>query len=250
MFDSVGTQSDSRNLQTLVQGMEILGIKPEKLLIANLVTFHDLLLAANSNHNLTRIIEWPDVVARHYLDSLSIIMAMPSLIKGKESILDVGSGFGMPGIALNVVFPENEMIMVDSAKKKIEFIDSVINKMGLRNVTTAWGRAEDLAKCQNHRERYTLVVSRAVATLPVLLELTLPFCRVGGLVVAVKGPRVQDEIYQSINALGKLGGRIEEVLSVKDKLPFLSTHLVLVRKTSETPTNFPRRSGIPKKRPL
>ena len=239
-----------RDLKALKAGCKALGIKLEETAISDLITFHALLDRANSQMNLTKIISWADVVTRHYLDSLSIVLSVPSVMDGKEDIIDVGSGFGVPGIPLTLIFPGNKMVMLDSVGKKINFIKSIVDTMDLANAETAVGRAEEWGKKKEHRQRYSVVLSRAVAALPVLLELTLPFCRLGGVVVAMKGRRALSEVNDSEKALELLGGEIEEVVDVKRKLPFSSGQLVLVRKVSETPEMFPRKAGIPQKRPL
>ena len=137
-----------------------------------------------------------------------------------------------------------------AVKKKVEFIDFAVKEMNLPNVETVVGRAEDIAKKRKHREKYSMVVSRAVATLPVLLEFALPFCSIGGTFIAMKSFRVQSEIDRSENALNLLGGQIDSVVNVEDKLPFLRGKLVVIRKVAETPDIYPRKAGIPKKRPL
>jgi 16S rRNA (guanine527-N7)-methyltransferase len=148
------------------------------------------------------------------------------------------------------MFPGNDLVMLDSVKKKMEFIDFAVKEMNLTNTATVAGRAEDIAKTRKHRENYSVVVSRAVATLPVLLELALPFCNVDGTFIAMKSSRVQSEIDRSENALNLLGGEIDRVVDVEDKLPFLPGKLVVIRKIGETPDIYPRKAGIPKKRPL
>ena len=249
-FDFGPERFERRDLIVLETGLGRLGVEPDKEALFKFLTFHDLLLEANSNINLTKVIGWSDVVQRHYLDSLSVILAAPSLHEGKDIILDVGSGFGMPGFPLNLIFPGNNFFLLESTKKKLTFMDSVIQRMSLSNIETVLGRAEDLAKKECHRENYSLVVSRAVATLPVLLELTLPFCRIGGMVVAMKGAGVGLEISRSTRALKLLGGEIDKVVDVGERLPCSEGQLVVIRKVSETPLSFPRKAGIPKKRPL
>lgn len=249
-FDSVRDSFENRDLEMLEIGLDRLGIQPNKKALSDLLTFHDLLRQANESVNLTKIIEWTDVVQRHYLDSISIVLAVPSLHGGREKILDVGSGFGMPGFPLNLIFPRNRIFLLESVRKKLFFMNSVIQKMHLTNIETVLGRAEDLARNGDHRESYSLVVSRAVAPLPVLLELTLPFCSVGGVVIAMKGADVESEIRLSAQSLKLLGGEIEKVVSVAEKLPSSDGQLLAIRKISETPLNFPRKAGIPKKRPL
>ena len=239
-----------RNLRRLYSGLSSLGIIPQRTSISKLMLFHDLLVDANSKVNLTKVLDWPEVVLRHYLDSLSVVMAVPSLFDERESMLDIGSGFGMPGIPLKVMFPGNDLVMLDSVKKKVDFIDFAVKEMNLTNVDTVVGRAEDIAKNGKHREKYSVVLSRAVATLPVLLEFALPFCSVEGTFIAMKSSRVQSEIDRSENALHLLGGQIDSVVNVEDKLPFLRGKLVVIRKVAETPDIYPRKAGIPKKRPL
>ena len=239
-----------RNLRRLYSGLSSLGIIPQRTSISKLMLFHDLLVDANSKVNLTKVLDWPAVVLRHYLDSLSVVMAVPSLFDERESMLDIGSGFGMPGIPLKVMFPGNDLVMLDSVKKKVDFIDFAVKEMNLTNVDTVVGRAEDIAKNRRHREKYSVVVSRAVAPLPVLLEFSLPFCSVEGTFIAMKSSRVQSEIDRSENALNLLGGQIDSVVNVEDKLPFLRGKLVVIRKVAETPDIYPRKAGIPKKRPL
>ena len=239
-----------KSVKRLHSGLSSLGITPQRTSISKLMLFHDLLVDANTKVNLTKILNWPDVIVRHYLDSLSLVMAAPSLFHEREKILDIGSGFGIPGIPLKVMFPGNDLVMLDSVKKKVEFIDFAVKEMNLTNTTTVVGRAEDIAKTRKHRENYSVVVSRAVATLPVLLELALPFCNVDGTFVAMKSSAVQSEIDRSENALNLLGGQIDSVVNVEDKLPFLRGKLVVIRKVAETPDIYPRKAGIPKKRPL
>ena len=239
-----------RNPQRLHSGLSSLGITPQSTAISKLMLFHDLLVDANSRVNLTKVLDWQEVIVRHYLDSLSVVMAVPSLFDGGENILDIGSGFGMPGIPLKVMFPGNDLVMLDSVKKKVEFIDFAVKEMNLTNTTTIVGRAEDIAKTRKHRENYSVVVSRAVATLPVLLEFALPFCNVDGTFIAMKSSAVQSEIDRSENALNLLGGQIDRVVNVEDKLPFLPGKLVVIRKIAKTPDVYPRKAGIPKKRPL
>ncbi len=249
-FDSGRDTFKNRDLKALEAGLDRLGIRPTKKSISDFLTFYDLLLEANANVNLTKIIEWPDVVQRHYLDAISVFLAVPSLYEGRDKILDVGSGFGMPGFPLKIIFPRNKFFLLESVRKKLTFMNAVIQKMHLSNIATVLGRAEDLAKVESHRESYSLVVSRAVATLPVLLEFTLPFCRIGGVVVAMKGGGVELEIARSTQALKLLGGEIDKVVRVGEKLPCSDGQLVVIRKISETPLIFPRKAGIPKKRPL
>ena len=248
--DSGRDTFENRDLKVLETGLGKLGIDADKKVLSDFLAFHDLLLEANANINLTKIIEWEGVVKRHYLDSMSVFLAVPSLHVGRDKILDVGSGFGMPGLPLNLIFPGNKFFLLESVRKKLTFMNAVIQKMRLSNIDTVLGRAEDLAKLECHRESYSLVVSRAVATLPVLLEFTLPFCSIGGLVVAMKGSGVELEIARSTQALKSLGGEIDKVVSVAEKLPCSDGQLVVIRKISETPLNFPRKAGIPKKRPL
>ena len=202
----------------------------------------------NAKFNLTTITEPQAVQVRHFLDSLSIVQALP--LQDRMRLIDVGTGAGFPGMALAIVFPEIDVTLLESTGKKVVFLDHVIDTLQLSNVHTLKARAEDAGQDRKHRAKYDLVLARAVARLPVLLEYMLPLARVGGHCIAMKGQAAQDEVQQSANALKTLGGKVLTIESVQ--LPTVEdTHyLVIIEKNSPTHREFPRRAGDPQREPL
>jgi len=209
----------------------------------------ELLLAWNRRVNLTAAASAEELYTRHLLDALSLVPIVEArLIPGR--LVDVGSGAGLPGVPLAVARPAWRVTLVEATGKKVRFLRAVVAELALDNVQVRHGRAEDVAHERDHREAYDVAVARALAKLPVLLELCLPFVRVGGYVVAPKGPEPDEELRRATRALELLGGHVEEVLPVR--LPQVSgtRTVILVRKVRPTPANYPRPPGRPAKRPL
>lgn len=208
------------------------------------------LLAWNQRLNLTAITAWDEIITKHFLDSLTVALALPKPVGPGTGILDVGAGAGFPGIPLKIAFPEIRLALLESAKKKAAFLEQVTQALGLKGVTVIAERAEEAARMPEHREAYQVVVARALAPFPVLVELTLPFSTVGGMVVAQKKGDIALEIAQAGPALQRLGGRLRECRPVA--LPGLEDGrvLVIVDKVAATPQAYPRRPGMPAKRPL
>jgi 16S rRNA (guanine527-N7)-methyltransferase len=210
--------------------------------------YMELLLDANRRLNLTRVVE-PEAMARlHLLDALAALPFIDSV--APASAVDLGSGGGVPGIPLALARPELRWLLVDSIAKKAEALRGLVEVLGLRNVEVAADRAETLGRAPPHRERYDLVAARACAALPVLAELALPLVRVGGWLLAWKGPLTEDdeEVQRGIAAAVQLGGGPVEILP---SLPALGGHtFVMVPKAGTTPARFPRRPGDPGRRPL
>jgi 16S rRNA (guanine527-N7)-methyltransferase len=210
--------------------------------------FHEMLAKANARTNLTRV---PDdeneAVDRNYLDSISLLA--DKLPTGTRALVDVGAGAGFPGIPLSIMLPEIEVTLLDSLGKRVDFMKSAVAALGL-NARAVNMRAEEAGRAPGLREAFDVAVSRAVAPLSVLAEFALPLLRVGGLMVAYKGPAWQAERAQAENALAALGGRF---LSARDaNVPGRDWAHVLLRieKAAETPEKYPRRPGVPEKRPL
>ena len=162
----------------------------------------------------------------------------------------MGTGAGFPGIPLAIVFPEKSFVLMDSIKKRLNVINELCNETGINNVSTLHGRAEDLARDKNHREAYDLCVSRAVANLSILYEYTLPFIKVGGSLLAYKGPEVINEIKESENALKEMGGNLVEVRNLEIIKTDIKHNIVVVEKIRCTPKKYPRRAGVPVKEPI
>ena len=212
--------------------------------------YHHELVSWNRHANLTADADWDLVRRRHILDSLSVSAAVPQQVLASGDALDVGSGAGFPGLALKIAFPGLSVTLLDATAKKTEFLAHAAEVLDLQDVDVVTGRAEELAHGSGLRECFDLVVSRAVARMPTLAELTLPFCKVGGLAVAQKGSRVEDELAEAADAIEAMGGRLKEIIGVPMDGANGPAMLVVLEKVESTPSKFPRRPGMPAKRPL
>ena len=203
------------------------------------------LLEWNKKINLTAIEDENEIILKHFIDSLTV----QKYIKNAQNIIDIGTGAGFPGIPLAIVNEKSNIVLLDSLNKRINFLNNVIQKLELSNVKAIHGRAEDLAKIVQHREKYDIVISRAVAPFNILLEYMLPFNKVNSYTIAMKGSNIE-EVDISNNALKKLGGKIEKIEKIKLPNTDIKRNIIIVRKIEETPKKFPRKAGIPKKEPL
>lgn len=209
--------------------------------------YADILLDWNERMNLTRITDEVEMMDKHFIDSLT-----PTLVEAYEGtgkILDLGTGAGFPGMVLAMVSPERDVHLMDSLNKRIIFLDHVVEELGLTNVSTFHGRAEEAGRNKKFREQYGLVVSRAVARLPILTEYCLPFVRLGGHLIAMKGAEGLEEVNEAKRAMEILGGQLEEIRDLT--LPGGDErHLVVIKKVKGTPSKYPRGGGKPRKDPL
>ena len=203
------------------------------------------LLEWNKKINLTAIEDENEIILKHFIDSLTV----QKYIKNAQNIIDIGTGAGFPGIPLAIVNEKSNIVLLDSLNKRINFLNNVIQKLELSNVKAIHGRAEDLAKIVQHREKYDIVISRAVAPFNVLLEYMLQFNKVNSYTIAMKGSNIE-EVDISNNALKKLGGKIEKIEKINLPNTDIKRNIIIVRKIEETPKKFPRKAGIPKKEPL
>ena len=201
-------------------------------------------LAWNEKVNLTAITEREEFVQKHLIDSL--LCAETLGFTEASSICDVGTGGGFPGVPLAVCYPEKEFVLMDSLGKRVRIVQQLCDDLGITNVTAVHGRAEDLARQTDFRERFDLCVSRAVANMRVLCEYCMPFVRAGGFFIAYKGPDCESEINDASNAVKVLGGALPEI----KPLPHLDHNLVIVRKEKPTPDAYPRKAGVPSRKPL
>jgi 16S rRNA (guanine527-N7)-methyltransferase len=197
------------------------------------------LIAWNQKINLTSIIDPAEIRKKHFEDSLLLLQI---ILLTDESVVDVGAGAGFPGIPLKIVCPEIKLTLLEATKKKVEFLNHIIKILGLKNTEAIWTRAEDFA--QKKREAFDVAVSRAVAELNVLCEYCLPLLKVGGTFAAYKEEAVEAEVKRARNAVETLGGSLKEIKK------FPSRSLVIIRKIKSTPSKYPRRAGMAKKRPL
>jgi 16S rRNA (guanine527-N7)-methyltransferase len=206
------------------------------------------LVAWNNIHNLTAIREPDQARIKHFLDSLSACLVM----KGSpiERVIDVGTGAGFPGLPLKILYPQMQLTLVESIGKKADFCEHVVAKLGLAGVEVIQMRAEELGRLAAHREQYDWALARAVAILPVLLEYLLPLVRVGGSVLAMKGESGPAEAQTADNAAKLLGGHLRQLHPLTLPGVVEERYLVVVDKVAATPERYPRRVGIPTKRPL
>ena len=217
------------------------------------IYFHQL-TEWNKRANLTAIIEYDAVQVKHFLDSLTVWLTAKEVLESSASrpirVMDVGSGAGLPGLALKIAFPDIQLALVESVAKKTSFMRHVIDTLNLEGVSVYTGRAEELGRGNDLRDRFDMVVVRALAKLPLLLEFGLPFCKTDGCLVAFKHGGDGTEQDEAANALSELNGFIERVSTVRLEGLTDDRVVILIRKTGATPKRYPRSVGVPGKRPL
>lgn len=225
-----------------------IGVELSDLQVDQFVKYYKILIEWNSFMNLTGITEYEEVVLKHFVDSLALCKSIN--VTKISSLIDIGTGAGFPGIPLKIAYPHLKVTLLDSLKKRIKFLNEVVMQLGLEEVETIHGRAEDFAKPSMKRESYDVCVSRAVANLASLSEYCLPYVKVGGYFVPYKSGKVDEELEESKKAVFLLGGKIEE--EVKFNLPDsdISRSLIKIKKVSATPKKYPRKSGLATKEPI
>ena len=212
--------------------------------------YYDELMAWNQRMNLTAIVDYREAQIKHFLDSLTTSLVLSDSVKDHGRLLDIGSGGGFPGVPLKVAFPGMRLTLLESVGKKTSFLEHLVSALGLTDVEVRTGRAEDLALDPQLRENFDVVVSRGVASMRILMELTLPYCRVGGIVVTLKKGEIGAEMVSALHAMDVLGGMIRETRGVDAEGLRDGRSLVVVDKVKPTPVKYPRRPGLPAKHPL
>lgn len=238
-------------MERLIHGARQLGFTLTAKQVEQFQLYYQELVNWNRKVNLTAITDYEEVQLKHFLDSLTMVLALKDEAWAKEDflLLDVGTGAGIPGVPLKILFPEVRLVLLDSVAKKTVFLQHLVKCLSLEHVEVLTGRAEDMAHKENYREHFHLVVSRAAGKLSMVAELTLPFCREGGLFIAPKKGRIEEELSQAARAIDILGGRLKEIKEIELE-GLESRFLVVVSKVSSTPQCYPRRAGVPAKRPL
>ncbi len=236
-------------MERLNSGAIKLGVRLNSNQLEQFSIYYQELVDWNKRVNLTAITDYEEVQIKHFLDSLTVTLALKQPLVGFH-LIDVGTGAGMPGIPLKILLPDIKLVLLEATGKKADFLHHLKQKLGLDNVEIVVGRAEEVAHLGEYRERFDIVLSRAVAPLPTLVEFALPFCTIGGSFIAQKKGAVDLEINRAAKAISTLGGNLREVERV-DLAEFSDErHLIIIDKVSVTPDQYPRRPGIPAKRPL
>ncbi len=206
------------------------------------------ILAWNEKVNLTNITDPAEFRIKHNADSLMCV-DFPEFLEA-ETVIDVGTGGGFPGIPLAVYAPEKHFTLLDSLNKRLKIIDELAGELGIKNITLVHGRAEDAARAKEHREKYDLCVSRAVSNLATLSEYCLPFIKVGGYLLAYKGPGAEEEVKEAAKALKTLGGSLADIRETSMEEYGLDHRILVIKKVRNTPKAYPRKAGTPLKEPL
>lgn len=205
-----------------------------------------LLLEWNEKINLTAIIEPKEIILKHFIDSLSII----KYIKNKNSLVDVGTGAGFPGIPIKIVLPEIKVILIDSLNKRITFLNEVISQLDLKYIEAVHSRVEDFARNKEYREKFDVATARAVAQLPIILEYLIPLTKVKGNIICMKGNKIDEEIKKSKKAISVLGGNLEKIDNFYLPDTDIERNIIIVNKVEKTSSKYPRKAGIPSKNPI
>ena len=213
-------------------------------------TYYNKLIEFNKKVNLTRITDKNEVYLKHFFDSITPLLEFSDLFKGEKSLCDVGAGAGFPSLPIKILCPDLSITIVDSLGKRLMFLDELVSDLSLDKVTLVHSRAEDAGQNKNLREKFDLVTGRAVARMSVLSEYCLPLAKVDGYLVALKGPKAQDELAEAKNAIEVLGGSVKEVKELT--LPDTDDErtLIVVKKVKATPKKYPRQAGTPNRKPL
>ncbi|MGN8887187.1 16S rRNA (guanine(527)-N(7))-methyltransferase RsmG [Blautia sp. HCP28S3_G10] len=236
------------DLTVLEQGSQQIGISLNEEQKKQFIAFYEYLVEKNKVMNLTGITEFQEVLVKHFLDSLACVKAVD--MNEVKTVMDIGTGAGFPGVPLKIAFPHLEACLLDSLKKRVNFLEETFELLKLENITAIHGRAEEFAKNKAYREKYDLCVSRAVSNLATLSEYCLPYVKVGGKFISYKSGTVKEEVEQAEKAVSILGGKIQDVVYFNLPDSEIQRSLVVIKKIKSTPGKYPRKAGTPLKEPL
>ena len=210
--------------------------------------YYEMLVDTNKVMNLTAITEYSEVVIKHFADSAAI--GCITDMNGNIDVIDVGTGAGFPGIVLKIVYPQLSVVLLDSLNKRVNFLKNVITELGLTDISAIHGRAEDIARNKDYREKFDLCVSRAVANMSSLSEYCLPFVKVGGRFIPYKADGCDEEVKTASKAVNILGGKIRKIESYVIPDTDICRKFVVIDKLRNTSAKYPRKAGLPTKVPL
>ncbi len=231
--------------EDLIRKASILGINISKEQANLYYRYMNLLIDWNEKINLTAITEPHEIIIKHFIDSITSLKYIPK----NSKVLDIGTGAGFPGIPLKIL-DDNKYVLVDSLNKRINFLNEVVKELSLENVELVHARAEEFARDKKRREKFNVVLARAVASLNVLLEYMLPMLEIGGICICMKGPQVEEELKNADKALNILGGKIEKVDTLILPETNIERNIIVIKKVKNTPNTYPRKAGTPNKNPL
>lgn len=236
------------DLTILDQGCQEMGISLNEGQRQQFIDFYEYLVKKNKVMNLTGITEFQEVLVKHFLDSLACVKAVD--MQKVKRVMDVGTGAGFPGVPLKIAFPHLDACLLDSLKKRVNFLEETFDLLKLTDITAIHGRAEEYAKNKAYRESFDLCVSRAVSNLATLSEYCLPYVKTGGSFISYKSGTVQEEVDQAEKAVKILGGKIRDVVYFQLPDSEIQRSLVVIEKIKATPGKYPRKAGTPLKEPL
>lgn len=236
------------NKELLKKGLSNFNIDADDKMVDDFSKYREILVEWNQKMNLTGIEDEKEVFIKHFLDSVSA--TTKGYISKDASIIDVGTGAGFPGIPLKICYKELKVTLLDSLNKRINFLQEVCNSIGLDNVEFIHGRAEDFGKSEDYREQFDIATARAVAGLPVLMELCVPFVKVGGYFICLKGPNANLELEESKKAMEVLGVEFVEKIDIELPEVDLEHNILVFKKVTNTPEKYPRKAGKPSKSPI
>ena len=230
----------------IIEYLEELKIDLSDKQINQFYNYMNLLIKWNKEINLTAIVEPKEIIIKHFVDSLTAL----NDINKNDTIIDVGTGAGFPGIPIKIAYPDTKITLLDSLNKRINFLNEVIKELELKDIKTIHGRAEDFGTNKEHREKYDIAIARAVAPLNVLLEYLMPFVREKGKCICMKGFNIDEEIKNSKNAIKELSGELSEKKSFIIPRTDINRNIIIIKKTRKLSDRYPRKAGIPSKKPL